>query len=1341
MRISRGTAEFCLGANVLTKAHVVFDDLSAHLSDEASNAGLSGHLAYYLLYNHCSRLGQAMAGTQLSGSPGEASDPETRQHNWRCVATELAQLGHGNYPQVATAGNADATDDFIAMCLEDVARFCGASDTKVPSKRVKMVREDIDRARAKAEQRDVDRKQQEERERRQREKDDHLRQKAVSNLDVDSKRLSLEYRPLPASLKEAPNRHVALFCHDIVMDVVDYVISGDARHDLEEAYLQKQQLRKSMEERRVGGRRLVDAPTAVRVPRHADHRLVLFCKDIVIGIVKEALRDDILEVLVERDHRRAIDRHIVHSMYSRFEEERIAAEEAEGGMLPLKMRKEQERVAKMEEDEDLQAEKDRRMAMWREQNRERAIAAKAVKDEEEALKQRVEELEKLKKKRLAEQNKARLDKAKDEIWRRKVTKCVGSEEAPRLAVLKDEKEARRVLYSHIAATKAVRAKLAAAAAEPEGEPVPLSKSSTGTGAPSAYFGDTLPQQYLTGPEAAFLDAVHAVREVPGLMTKDLQAYRKRFVNKVSHLHSAPPPADASQRGRRNTREDGGGEPDDEDDDGGDAAASPPGSPTGAPQAEIQRQPLLTMEGTFAVDEAVKAMEKVTKVSPAVGAVSIGLTLAARQHAVDLAYHGIANTTQHVGSDGSTAAQRVARYRAEAPLVSGTHELVVGVVRPAQMRVAPQDFLVLAACEDGVERKESRARLFGTGELYKSVGVGHAIARDDDRVVEIFVVIWTAPYRDKAVSHLSRAHIEAVSALAPPFLLSKRAVHPSVTRNALLATTNNVVGRTAPPPSLERLTRDIRSPSRRKPKNAVTPPPATTGSQPDGDKGPTRVTSGDTAARKLPPLQHRPVAVTRASPPRKQPASPPRRDGFGTDPTATSTRTTGQRATPPPMDAEKLRQRGPPSPARSGTDTANRRASPAARSNNGTAPRNASTSTAQRASPGAASGGGGAADSASPRRASPNARAAVTIQKNVRGADARAKAREKADQEWVKKQQRKSASDLQMEDEAALTIQRFRKSNLVRAETKAKVTNNFAMNLVLELTDAAVVRVHKAGLLVEWKTRIRKLYEANCPDKLPFFDMTMAQYRGREQLFLQALVEKFGPEPEYTAYLSRRLALLGRQEQVRDALIANAGEEGDYFWQVDRLVMRCLRVAARWRVFVLRRRKARGETTDGNAALMGMVVAQHEGASRAVAGATDSTYRGRLTRFYQKYVPDKLSQVDAVLRKYEGVEEDLFSALVEKYGPEPATDDAATAPAAGGDGADGAPDKHAAYAARLTRFYEQYVPSKLPQVETVLAKYEGIEEDLFSALVQKYGAEPGKEEVPMDDSDDDADAGV
>lgn len=59
--------------------------------------------------------------------------------------------------------------------------------------------------------------------------------------------------------------------------------------------------------------------------------------------------------------------------------------------------------------------------------------------------------------------------------------------------------------------------------------------------------------------------------------------------------------------------------------------------------------------------------------------------------------------------------------------------------------------------------------------------------------------------------------------------------------------------------------------------------------------------------------------------------------------------------------------------------------------------------------------------------------------------------------------------------------------------------------------------------------------------------------------------------------------------------------------------------------------------------------------------------------------------------------------------------------------------------RLTAFYETYVPEKIESIPGLLEKYAGNEENLFTALVKKYGPEPEDPfDADSDDSEDDED---
>jgi hypothetical protein len=105
-----------------------------------------------------------------------------------------------------------------------------------------------------------------------------------------------------------------------------------------------------------------------------------------------------------------------------------------------------------------------------------------------------------------------------------------------------------------------------------------------------------------------------------------------------------------------------------------------------------------------------------------------------------------------------------------------------------------------------------------------------------------------------------------------------------------------------------------------------------------------------------------------------------------------------------------------------------------------------------------------------------------------------------------------------------------------------------------------------------------------------------------------------------------------------------------------------------------------------------------------------SYRARLIAFYSKYNATKLPTVDDALSRFAGREEEMFRALVNKYGPEPAPTGAAASAGM-------------TYEARLRAFFAAYRPEKVPGVTEMLAKYAGREADLMTSLVAKYGPEP------------------
>jgi preprotein translocase subunit Sec61beta len=282
----------------------------------------------------------------------------------------------------------------------------------------------------------------------------------------------------------------------------------------------------------------------------------------------------------------------------------------------------------------------------------------------------------------------------------------------------------------------------------------------------------------------------------------------------------------------------------------------------------------------------------------------------------------------------------------------------------------------------------------------------------------------------------------------------------------------------------------------------------------------------------------------------------------------------------------------------------------------------------------------------------------------------------------------------------------------------------------------------------FKSRLTRMYETYNPERLSTVEATLTKFAGREEEMFAALVQKYGPEPParassthgdtvpvsqpvdfrprlvrfYQQYLPDNLATVdavlnkfaGREEEMFAALIQKYGPE-------PRSVIGNATFAARLTAFYQKYNPDKVSTVEATLAKFAgreeeMFAALVQKYGPEPADATQATtdgaahedyYRTRLTRFYQHYQPERVANVEATLAKFAGREEEMFTALVQKYGPEPPL----------------RPKRRSSNVARLTRFYEAYNPEKLSSVEATLTKFEGREEEMFAALVQKYGPEP------------------
>jgi hypothetical protein len=108
--------------------------------------------------------------------------------------------------------------------------------------------------------------------------------------------------------------------------------------------------------------------------------------------------------------------------------------------------------------------------------------------------------------------------------------------------------------------------------------------------------------------------------------------------------------------------------------------------------------------------------------------------------------------------------------------------------------------------------------------------------------------------------------------------------------------------------------------------------------------------------------------------------------------------------------------------------------------------------------------------------------------------------------------------------------------------------------------------------------------------------------------------------------------------------------------------------------------------------------------------SSSGYRDRLLRFMQKYTPEKVAGCDQMLEKYRGKEEEMFRALVTKFGPEPQN----LSPSA---------PQVQSFRERVVAFYKHHAPEKIGGIDEALERFKGKEDQMMQALVAKYGPEP------------------
>jgi hypothetical protein len=297
--------------------------------------------------------------------------------------------------------------------------------------------------------------------------------------------------------------------------------------------------------------------------------------------------------------------------------------------------------------------------------------------------------------------------------------------------------------------------------------------------------------------------------------------------------------------------------------------------------------------------------------------------------------------------------------------------------------------------------------------------------------------------------------------------------------------------------------------------------------------------------------------------------------------------------------------------------------------------------------------------------------------------------------------------------------------------------------------SAVLAVRVTNPLTH-RERVVRLYKYYAPEKLANVDQAMNHYAGREDVMLNALIDKYGPEPPVNVVIEhQRLANDG--DKHGSGTSAGTPPPPAVFTHEPRQ-----RAATS---FMATSAAVSHADVDGQPTATRPRAQTSFGSvphpARQPADVSDTqrlsrlSYRQRLTRFYEHYAPEKLVMVDAALQKYEGREDEMMTFVVDKYGPEPplVTDSTSAVSVSTGQRQTGGPtatppaaadvSERAKYGARLRRFYAKYDCTKLEgdAVDKALDGFAGRYDRMIELVVKKYGPEPAAEQAPSSTTPD------
>lgn len=290
--------------------------------------------------------------------------------------------------------------------------------------------------------------------------------------------------------------------------------------------------------------------------------------------------------------------------------------------------------------------------------------------------------------------------------------------------------------------------------------------------------------------------------------------------------------------------------------------------------------------------------------------------------------------------------------------------------------------------------------------------------------------------------------------------------------------------------------------------------------------------------------------------------------------------------------------------------------------------------------------------------------------------------------------------------------------------------------------------HPPGSPEYWRDLVTQIYSVHNPAKLGDVDTLLTKYRGRERTLYLGICEKYkvpptfggppppgppgGPPPGWPGAPGGDVpappaqASVTSEEQVAKyrALIVEIYQEHnpDKLDGVDNLLAKYRgREELVYRGICTKYQIEPKVPSDGN----------ERGEKKAAEDKKSAVekYKELIGEVYAEHNKEKLSELDDILKKYSGKEKTLYLAVCKKYNIEPKTlkdekkKKKKEATANGEDAEKLAAEKVAKIKPLICEIYQEHNPAKLENVEELLAKYKGREEQLYHGVCEKYNVEP------------------